>query len=94
MEAINSDVIREMRDNLKKISDALKEIEACEEKQEVVRNINERDNLEARAKDSSLAMMKIIEELVNSTSLLGCCHDAYDINTYHRIQSYDIRETL
>lgn len=38
-------------------------------------------------------MMTALEEAVRLASAIGCAHDLYDINKYHKVVELDLRDS-
>lgn len=93
MKTLTSDYRKEIKDAMKQVREALKQLEEAEKKQDVVRNVREYEKAKNDAKDASISMMQALEEAVRLTSAIGCAHDLYDINKYHKVVELDFRDS-
>ena len=92
MKTLTSDYRKEIKDAMKQVREALAQLES-EKTQEVARNVREYDKAQNDAKDASLSMMTALEEAVRLASAIGCAHDLYDINKYHKVVELDLRDS-
>ena len=87
MKTLTSDYRKEIKDAMKQVREALAQLEESEKTQE------EYDKAQNDAKDASLSMMTALEEAVRLASAIGCAHDLYDINKYHKVVELDLRDS-
>ena len=80
MKTLTSDYRKEIKDAMKQVREALAQLE-------------ESDKAQNDAKDASLSMMTALEEAVRLASAIGCAHDLYDINKYHKVVELDLRDS-
>lgn len=93
MKTLTSDYRKEIKDAMKQVREALTQLEEAEKKQDVVRNNREYDTAKKEAQDASISMMAALEEAVRLASAIGCTHDLYDINKYHKVVELDLRDS-
>ena len=93
MKTLTSDYRKEIKDAMKQVREALAQLKESEKTQEVARNVREYDKAQNDAKDASLSMMTALEEAVRLASAIGCAHDLYDINKYHKVVELDLRDS-
>lgn len=93
MKTLTSDFRKEIKDAMKQVREALTQLEEAEKKQDVVRNNREYDKAKKDAQDASISMMAALEEAVRLASAIGCAHDLYDINKYHKVVELDIKDS-
>lgn len=93
MKTLTSDYRKEIKDAMKQVREALTQLEEAEKKQDVVRNNREYDKAKKDAQDASISMMAALEEAVRLASAIGCAHDLYDINKYHKVVELDIKDS-
>lgn len=93
MKTLTSDYRKEIKDAMKQVREALTQLEEAEKKQDVVRNNREYDKAKKDAQDASISMMAALEEAVRLASAIGCAHDLYDINKYHKVVELDFRDS-
>lgn len=93
MKTLTSDYRKEIKDAMKQVREALTQLEEAEKKQDIVRNVREYEKAQNDAKDASTSMMAALEEAVRLASAIGCTHDLYDINKYHKVVELDFRDS-
>ena len=93
MKTASSEYIKEIKASMKKVSEALKQIEEAEKVQDKVRNNRDYDRAENKAADAALSAMQALEEAVRLTSVIGCSKNLYDIHKYHKVVELDLRDS-
>lgn len=93
MKTLTSDFRKKIKDAMKQVREALTQLEEAEKKQDVVRNVREYDKTKKEAQDASISMMAALEEVVRLASAIGCAHDLYDINKYHKVVELDFKDS-
>jgi hypothetical protein len=79
MKTISSDYIKEIKEQIRVINDALKRV------QETTVNAREYEKAKNEAIDASLDVMVALEFAVTSASNMGCSTGAYDIKKFHKV---------
>lgn len=92
MKTISSDYIREIKDSMKVVNEAMKRIAEAEKVQETARNCRDYEKAQNEAKDANIDMMNAIEEMVRLASAMGCASGLYDIHKYHKVVELDFRD--
>ncbi len=85
MKTISSDYIKEIKEQIRVINDALKRIQEAEKVQETTVNAREYEKAKNEAIDASLDVMTALEFAVTSASNMGCGTGAYDIRKFHKV---------
>lgn len=93
MKTLTSDYRKEIKDAMKQVREALTQLEEAEKLQDLARNNRDYDRAEKNAQDASLSMMSALEEAVRLASVIGCSHNLYDINKYHKVVEFDLRDS-
>lgn len=93
MKTISSDYIKEIKEQIRVINEALKRIQEAEKVQETTVNAREYEKAKNEAIDASANVMAALEEAVRLASAMGCATGLYDINKYHKIAELDFRES-
>lgn len=93
MKTLTSDFRKKIKDAMKQVREALTQLEEAEKMQDVVRNVKEYDKTKKEAQDASISMMAALEEAVRLASAIGCAHDLYDINKYHKVVELDFKDS-
>lgn len=93
MKTISSDYIKEIKEQIRVINEALKRIQEAEKVQETTVNAREYEKAKNEAIDASLDVIIALEEAVRLASAMGCETGLYDINKYHKIVELDFRES-
>lgn len=93
MKTLTSDFRKKIKDAMKQVREALTQLEEAEKKQDVVRNVREYGKTKKEAQDASISMMAALEEAVRLASAIGCAHDLYDINKYHKVVELDFKDS-
>lgn len=93
MKTISSDYIKEIKEQIRVINEALKRIQEAKKVQETTVNAREYEKAKNEAIDASANVMAALEEAVRLASAMGCATGLYDINKYHKIAELDFRES-
>jgi hypothetical protein len=94
MKTLSSEKIKEIRNQIREINKNLKMIEEQEENQEAACNNEDYKRAEREAGYQCLLVMNRLSVVVSTITNIGCIHNAYDINTYHRIVEYNMNEEI
>lgn len=93
MKTISSDYIKEIKEQIRAINEALKRIQEAEKVQVTTSNTREYEISKKEAINASSDVMVALEEVVILASAMGCGIGLYDINKYHKIVELDFRES-
>lgn len=93
MKTISSDYIKEIKEQIRVINEALKRIQEAEKVQETAVNSREYDKSKAEAADASADVMTALEEAVRLASAMGSATGLYDTHKYHKIVEFDFRDS-
>lgn len=93
MKTISSDYIKEIKEQIRVINEALKRIQEAEKVQVTTSNTREYEISKKEAINASSDVMVALEEVVRLASAMGCATGLYDINKYHKIVELDFRES-
>ncbi len=93
MKTISSDYIKEIKEQIKVINEALKRVQEAEKIQETTYNTRQYERAKNEAIDASSDVMIALEEVVRLASAMGCGIGLYDINKYHKIVELDFRDS-
>jgi hypothetical protein len=93
MKTISSDYIKEIKEQIRVINEALKRIQEAEKVQVTTSNTREYEISKKEAINASSDVMVALEEVVRLASAMGCGIGLYDINKYHKIVELDFRES-
>lgn len=93
MKTISSDYIKEIKEQIRVINEALKRIQEAEKVQVTTSNTREYETSKKEAINASSEVMVALEEVVRLASAMGCATGLYDINKYHKIVELDFRES-
>lgn len=93
MKTISSDYIKEIKEQIRVINEALKRIQEAEKVQETTVNAREYEKAKNQAKDASADIMTSLEEAVRLASAIGCTTELYEIHKYHKIIELDLRDS-
>lgn len=85
MKTTSSDYIKEIKEQIRVINEALKRVQEAEKVQETTVNAREYEKAKNEAIDASLDVMAALEEAVRLASAMGCATGLYDIRTIHKI---------
>lgn len=93
MKTISSDYIKEIKEQIRVINEALKRIQEAEKVQVTTSNTREYEISKKEAINASSDVMVALEEVVRLASAMGCATGLYDINKYHKIVEFDFRDS-
>ena len=93
MKTISSSYIKEIKAQVRLISEALKRVQEAEKIQETTFNTSQYKRDKDEAIDASSDVMIALEEAVRLASAMGCDTGLYDIHKYHKIVELDFRES-
>lgn len=93
MKTISSDYIKEIKEQIRVINEALKRVQEAEKVQVTTSNTREYETSKKEAINASSYVMVALEEVVRLASAMGCVTGLYDINKYHKIVELDFRES-
>ncbi|MFR3058345.1 hypothetical protein [Phocaeicola coprophilus] len=93
MKTISSDYIKEIKEQIRVINEALKRVQEAEKVQVTTSNTREYETSKKEAINASSDVMVALEEVVRLASAMGCATGLYDINKYHKIVELDFRES-
>lgn len=93
MKTISSDYIKEIKEQIRVINEALKRVQEAEKIQETTYNTSQYKRAKDEAINASSDVMVALEEVVRLASAMGCATGLYDINKYHKIVELDFRES-
>lgn len=93
MKTISSDYIKEIKEQIRVINEALKRVQEAEKVQVTTSNTREYETSKKEAINASSEVMVALEEVVRLASAMGCATGLYDINKYHKIVELDFRES-
>lgn len=93
MKTISSDYIKEIKEQIRVINEALKRVQEAEKVQVTTSNTREYEISKKEAINASSDVMVALEEVVRLASAMGCATGLYDINKYHKIVELDFRES-
>ncbi|WP_304315622.1 hypothetical protein [Phocaeicola plebeius] len=93
MKTISSDYIKEIKEQIRVINEALKRIQEAEKVQVTTSNTREYEISKKEAINASSDVMVALEEVVRLASAMGCATGLYDINKYHKIVELDFRDS-
>jgi len=93
MKTTSSDYIKEIKEQIRVINEALKRIQEAEKVQVTTSNTREYEISKKEAINASSDVMVALEEVVRLASAMGCATGLYDINKYHKIVELDFRES-
>lgn len=85
MKTISSDYIKEIKEQIRVINEALKRVQEAEKIQVTTSNTREYEKAKNEAIDASLDVMAALEFAVTSASNMGCSTGAYDIKKLHKV---------
>lgn len=92
MKTISSDYIKEIKEQIRVINEALKRVQEAEKVQVTTSNTREYETSKKEAINASSDVMVALEEVVRLVSAMGCATGLYDINKYHKIVELDFRD--
>lgn len=92
MKTISSDYIKEIKEQIRVINEALKRVQEAEKVQVTTSNTREYETSKKEAINASSDVMIALEEVVRLASAMGCATGLYDINKYHKIVELDFRD--
>lgn len=92
MKTISSDYIKEIKEQIRVINEALKRVQEAEKVQVTTSNTREYETSKKEAINASSEVMVALEEVVRLASAMGCATGLYDINMYHKIVELDFRD--
>lgn len=92
MKTISSDYIKEIKEQIRVINEALKRVQEAEKVQVTTSNTREYETSKKEAINASSDVMVALEEVVRLASAMGCATGLYDINKYHKIVELDFRD--
>lgn len=93
MKTISSDYIKEIKEQIRVINEALKRVQEAEKVQVTTSNTREYETSKKEAINASSDVMVALEEVVRLASAMGCATGLYDINKYHKILELDFRDS-
>lgn len=93
MKTISSDYIKEIKEQIRVINEALKRVQEAEKVQVTTSNTREYEISKKEAINASSDVMVALEEVVRLASAMGCATGLYDINKYHKIVELDFRDS-
>lgn len=93
MKTISSDYIKEIKEQIRVINEALKRVQEAEKVQVTTSNTREYETSKKEAINASSEVMVALEEVVRLASAMGCATGLYDINKYHKIVELDFRDS-
>lgn len=93
MKTISSDYIKEIKEQIRVINEALKRVQEAEKVQVTTFNTREYETSKKEAINASSDVMVALEEVVRLASAMGCATGLYDINKYHKIVELDFRDS-
>lgn len=93
MKTISSDYIKEIKEQIRVINEALKRVQEAEKVQVTTSNTREYEISKKEAINASSDVMVALEEVVRLASAMGCATSLYDIHKYHKIVELDFRES-
>jgi hypothetical protein len=93
MKTISSDYIKEIKEQIRVINEALKRVQEAEKVQVTTSNTREYETSKKEAINASSDVMVALEEVVRLASAMGCATGLYDINKYHKIVELDFRDS-
>lgn len=93
MKTVSSDYIKEIKEQIRVINEALKRVQEAEKVQVTTSNTREYETSKKEAINASSDVMVALEEVVRLASAMGCATGLYDINKYHKIVELDFRES-
>lgn len=93
MKTISSDYIKEIKEQIRVINEALKRVQEAEKVQVTTSNTRECETSKKEAINASSDVMVALEEVVRLASAMGCATGLYDINKYHKIVELDFRDS-
>ena len=93
MKTISSDYIKEIKEQIRVINEALKRVQEAEKVQVTTSNTREYETSKKEAINVSSDVMVALEEVVRLASAMGCATSLYDIHKYHKIVELDFRES-
>lgn len=93
MKTISSDYIKEIKEQIRVINEALKRVQEAEKVQVTTSNTREYEISKKEAINASSDVMIALEEVVRLASAMGCATGLYDINKYHKIVELDFRDS-
>ena len=93
MKTISSDYIKEIKEQIRDINEALKRVQEAEKVQVTTSNTREYETSKKEAINASSDVMVALEEVVRLASAMGCATGLYDINKYHKIVELDFRDS-
>jgi hypothetical protein len=93
MKTTSSDYIKEIKEQIRVINEALKRIQEAEKVQVTTSNTREYEISKKEAINASSDVMVALEEVVRLASAMGCATGLYDINKYHKIVELDFRDS-
>jgi hypothetical protein len=93
MKTISSEYIKEIKEQIRVMKEALKRVQEAEKIQETTYNTRQYERAKNEAIDASSDVMIALEEVVRLASAMGCGIGLYDINKYHKIVEFDFRDS-
>lgn len=93
MKTVSSDYIKEIKEQIRVINEALKRVQEAEKVQVTTSNTREYETSKKEAINASSDVMVALEEVVRLASAMGCATGLYDINKYHKIVELDFRDS-
>lgn len=93
MKTTSSDYIKEIKEQIRVINEALKRIQEAEKVQVTTSNTREYEISKKEAINASSDVMVALEEVVRLASAMGCATGLYDINKYHKVVELDFRDS-
>lgn len=93
MKTISSDYIKEIKEQIRVINEALKRVQEAEKVQVTTSNTREYETSKKEAINASSDVMVALDEVVRLASAMGCATGLYDINKYHKIVELDFRDS-
>lgn len=93
MKTISSDYIKEIKEQIKVINEALKRVQEAEKIQDTTYNIRQYERTKNEAIDASSDVMIALEEVVRLASAMGCATGLYEIHKYHKVVEFDFRDS-
>lgn len=93
MKTISSDYIKEIKEQIRVINEALKRVQEAEKVQVTTSNTREYETSKKEAINASSDVMVALEEVVRLASAMGCATGLYEIHKYHKVVEFDFRDS-
>lgn len=83
--------IKEIKDCMKQVNNALKQIEEAEKTQLTCSSNREYDRTKADIIDATITMMQNLEEAVRLASAMGSTNGTHGLYTCHKVVEYSLK---